>query len=270
MASTNRGLTALIGFDPFSEYEVKTMAKEVETAGEIANPEVSGGLQGTKEAVYNFLGNFFEWLSTHQGVTIFLIICVLGLIIWLMLRAQKFRRQAKNEAYLKKKEIEKKDKLIEEQETKLTNLQKKMDDQQAVVSEAMLGTLRTLTGYGADQLPIFFKSLTQISGNPLQVADQQVPDAPEEEFTEEDSDDSIGINDSEEMPASDEDVDGEDASEDSDAKDELTLDEDSSEPVEKTEKLESEADSSESGAAKEEEIDSGSDSYAENDSKDKS
>ena len=101
------------------------MAKEVETAGELANPEVSGGLQGTKEAVYNFLGNFFEWLSTHQTVTILLIIIVLGVIFWLMLRAQKFRKQAKNEAYLKKKEIEKKDALIKDLETKLTNLQKK-------------------------------------------------------------------------------------------------------------------------------------------------
>ena len=78
-----------------------------------------------KEAVYNFLGNIFGWLSTHQGISIVLIILVLGIVVWLLLRVRKFRRQAENEAYLKKKEIGKKDALIEEQANKLTDLQKK-------------------------------------------------------------------------------------------------------------------------------------------------
>ena len=245
------------------------MAREVETAGELANPEVSGGLQGTKETVYNFLGNFFEWLSTHQAVTILLIIIVLGVIFWLMLRAQKYRKQAKNEAYLKKKEIEKKDALIKDLETKLTNLQKKMDDQQTVVSEAMLRTLRTLTGYDAGQLPIFFKSLTQDIENPLQIADQQVANAPVVQSLEGDGEDAIGINDSDKNLASNEEVSGDHPSEDSDANQEPALDDDSSEKSETTEKLESDADSIENSAAKEE-ISSNSDSSEEDDSKDKS
>ena len=192
------------------------MAKEVETAAEMANPELSGGLQSTKEGVYNFLGNFFEWLSTHQAVAILLIIIVLGIMVWLILRAQKYRRQAKNEVYLKKKEIEKKDALIEEQETKLTNLQKKMDDRQAVVSEAMLETLKTLTGYDADQLPIFFKSLTQSSENPLHKADHQAMNAPTGQSFEGEGADATGINGSEENDAS-----SDDSEEDSDTSKDL-------------------------------------------------
>ena len=103
------------------------MAKEVETVSQVVNSELSGGSHSFKETVYNFLGNFFEWLSTHQGVAIVLIILVLGIVGWLMFRAKKFRRQAENEVYLKKKEIGKKDALIEEQENKLTKLQKKME-----------------------------------------------------------------------------------------------------------------------------------------------
>ena len=159
-----------------------------------------------KEAVYNFLGNTFGWLSTHQGVAIVLILLVLGIVVWLLLRAKKYRRQAENEAYLKKKEIGKKDALIEEQANKLTNLQKKLDDLQGAVSEAMLGTLSTITGYDADQLPIFFKSLTLNTENPLHIADHQAISASTAQDVEGGSDDDGGIHDSEEYVASSDDA----------------------------------------------------------------
>jgi len=146
------------------------MEKEVETAGKMVNPELSGGMHSYKETVYNVLGNFFGWLSTHQGLALIIILIVLGIMVWLIWRTKKYRKQFNNEVYFKEKEIGKKDALIEEQENKLTNLQKKLSDQQEVVSQALLRTIRTLTGYDADQLPIFFKFLTQINGNPLQMA----------------------------------------------------------------------------------------------------
>ena len=189
-----------------------------------------------KEAVYNFLGNFFEWLSTHQSVAIVVIILVLGIVVWLLLRAKKYRRQYENEVYLKKKEIGKKDALIEEQENKLTNLQKKMEDQKGVVSEAMLRTIRTLTGYDADQLPIFFKSLTQSSENPLHIADNQAISAPAGKDFEDDSDNYRGINDSKENFASSEDASGDDSSSDNDTKEKLASGDDFSETSETTEK----------------------------------
>ena len=147
------------------------MEKEVGAAGEAANPEISGGFQGFKETVYNSLENFFGWLSTHQSLALIIILIVLGIIIWLLIRAKKYRRQLVDEKYLNKKEITKKDARIEEQEKKLTDLQKKLSDQQGVVSEALMRTMSTLTGYDADQLQNFFKSLIQISENPLQIAD---------------------------------------------------------------------------------------------------
>jgi hypothetical protein len=148
-----------------------------------------------KEAVYNVLGNLFGWLSTHQGFALIIILIVLGIMVWLILRAKKYRKQFENEVYINKKEIGKKDALIEEQENKLTNLQKKMSDQQKVVNEAMLGTIRNLTGYDAEQLPVFFKSLTQMSGNPLQMADAQAIITPKSQLLEGESDDSSGEND---------------------------------------------------------------------------
>ena len=200
------------------------MEKEVKTASEMVNPEISGGLHGFKEAVYNALGNFFGWLSTHQGLALIIILIVLAIIVWLILRAKKYRKQFENEVYLKKKELGKKDALIEKQENELTNLQKKMSDQQGVVSEALLGTISTLTGYDADQLPNFFKSLTQISGNPLQMADPRDITTPESQLIEGESDDSSGINDSKEKFVSNEDF-----SEKNDAKEEIASSDDSSE-----------------------------------------
>ena len=190
------------------------MEKEVATASEIANPEASAGLQGYKETVYNVLGDIFSWLSAHQGIALIVILIVLGIIIWLILRAKKYRRQFENEVYIKKKEIGKKDALIEEQATKLNNLQKKLADQQGVVSEALLSTISTLTGYDADQLPIFFKSLAQIGGNPLRIADSRAiatVDGPQEEG---ERDDSSGMNDAREGSESTADLSGKkDASE---------------------------------------------------------
>jgi hypothetical protein len=48
-----------------------------------------------------------------------------------------------------------------------------MDDQQGVVGEALFRTIKTLTGYDKDQLQVFFKFLTEIRGNPLQMAHNQ-------------------------------------------------------------------------------------------------
>ena len=204
------------------------MEKEVETASKMVNPELSGGLHSYKEAVYNVLGNFFGWLSTHQGLALIIILIVLGIMVWLILRTKKYRKQFDNEVYFKKKEIGKKDALIEEQENKLTNLQKKLSDQQGVVSEALLRTIRTLTGYDADQLPIFFKSLTQISGNPLQMADSRAITTPKSQLLEGESDDSSGINDAKDEIAS-----GDDSSEENDAiKEKLASDDSPEEAVE--------------------------------------
>jgi multidrug efflux pump subunit AcrB len=239
------------------------MEKKVETAGDMLNPEVSGGMQSYKEAVYNFLGNLFGWLSTHQGIAIVLIIIVLGIIVWLILRAKKFRRQFNDEVYTNKKEIGKKDALIEEQEKKLTNLQKKLADQQGVVSEALLRTIRTLTGYDADQLPIFFRSLTQISENPLQKADHQAITAPVDQHIEEERNDSIGINDVKEKINSNDDISDDDSLKDSNATEKLDSGDDSSKT---TEKFVPNDGSLENNAAKEENA-SGKDSPEKNDSK---
>ena len=99
-----------------------------------------------------------------------------------------------------------------------------MSDQQTVVSEALLRTIRTITGYDADQLPIFFKSLTQISGNPLQLADSQAITTSESQLLEGESDDSSVTNDSKEKLASDT-----ESVEISDAKEEVASGDDSSE-----------------------------------------
>ena len=111
--------------------------------------------------------------------------------------ANKLKKQAAGQ----KIEIGKKDALIEEQKNKLAALQKKLSDQQGVVSEALLGTIMTLTGYNIDQLRIFFKFLTEISGNPLQIADTQANTMPESQRLEEESDDSTEENDGDEKIA---------------------------------------------------------------------
>ncbi|MGD8291638.1 MAG: hypothetical protein PVF37_08025 [Desulfobacterales bacterium] len=146
------------------------MEKEVGTANEILRAESSGGFNNFKETIYNIIGNSFNWLSTHQGFALILILCILALIIWLILRAKKTAKQLEEEVSNKKIELGKKDALIDEHKNKLEALQKKMDDQQGVVGEALFRTIKTLTGYDKDQLQIFFKFLTEIRGNPLQMA----------------------------------------------------------------------------------------------------
>ena len=98
-------------------------------------------------------------------------------------------------------EMGEKDALIEEQKNKLVVLQKKLSDQQGVVSEALLRTITTLTGYDIDQLQIFFKFLTEISGNPLQIADTQANTMPKSQGLEEESDGSTEGNDAKEKIA---------------------------------------------------------------------
>jgi uncharacterized membrane protein len=223
------------------------MEKEVETASEMVNPELSGGFYSYKEAVYNVLGNFFGWFSTHQGLALIIILIVLGIMVWLILRAKKYRKQFENEVYIKKKEIGKKDAFIEEQENKLTDLQKKMSDQQGIVSEALLRTIRTLTGYDADQLQIFFKSLTQIGGNPLKMADTRAITTPKSQWLEGENDDSLGIKDlkeksvsnkyfSEKNDAKEEIASGDDSSEENDTKKEKLASDDSPEEAAETKK----------------------------------
>jgi hypothetical protein len=177
------------------------MEKELGTANEMATADLSGGFYNLKEAVYNFLGNFFSWLSTHQGLVLIFMIGVLGIMIWVILRVRKRGKQLEGEVSSKKIEIGEKDALIEEQKTKLEVLQKKLSDQQRVVSEALLSTIKTLTGYDKDQLQIFFKFLTEISGNPLQIADTQANTMPESQLLEEESDDSTEENDAKEKIA---------------------------------------------------------------------
>lgn len=177
------------------------MEKELGKASEMVKADLSGGFYNLKEAVYNFLGNFFSWLSTHQGLALIFIIGVLGIMTWIILRARKYGKQLEEKVSSKKIEIGKKDALIEEQKSKLVVLQKKMSDQQGVVSEALLGTIKTLTGYDNDQLPIFFKFLTEISGNPLQKADTQANTMPKSQWLEKESDGSTEKNDAKEKIA---------------------------------------------------------------------
>ena len=179
------------------------MGKELGTAGEMVTADASAGFSNFKETVYNVLANFFNWLSTHQGFGLIIIIIVLGIIIWLILRAKKTGKQLEEKVSNQNKEIGKKDAQIAEQKNKLLALQKELSDQKTVVSEALLRTLKTLTGYDNDQLKIFFKFLTEISGNPLQKADAQVNSLPKSQRLEEESDDSKEENDAKEEIASD-------------------------------------------------------------------
>jgi hypothetical protein len=57
----------------------------------------------------------------------------------------------------------------------------------------------TLTGYNLDQLRIFFKFLTEISGTPLQIVDAQSDTMPASRRLEEDSDNSTEENDGNEQ-----------------------------------------------------------------------
>ena len=177
------------------------MEKELATASDVVTADSSGGLSNFKTAVYDILGNIFSWLSIHQGLALIIILIVLGIIIWLIVSPRKFRKQFEKKVASKDKEIGKKDALIEEQNNKLTALQKKLSDQQGVVSQALLGTIMTLTGYDTDQLQSFFKRLAQISANPLQIADPQANTVPESRLLEEDSDDSTEVLDTKEKTA---------------------------------------------------------------------
>ncbi|MEX1330181.1 MAG: hypothetical protein AB1Z29_25545 [Desulfobacterales bacterium] len=163
----------------------------------MGNEPGTAGFNNFKETVYNFLANFFNWLSTHQGLGLIIVLIVLGIIIWLILRTKKISRQLEEKVSNQNKEIGKKDAQIEEQKNKLSALQKELSDQKTVVSEALLRTLKTLTGYDIDQLKIFFKSLTEISGNPLQIADNQANTLPKSQRLEEESDDSKEENEKE-------------------------------------------------------------------------
>ncbi|MCP4622187.1 MAG: hypothetical protein GY850_01495 [bacterium] len=149
------------------------MEKEMGTAGEIVKADVSGGFDRYKEAVFNALGNFFTWLSTHQGLAIVIILGILAIMIYLIVRFRKYSKQTAKKAAGQKIEIGKKDALIEEQKNKLVALQSKLSNQQQVVSQALIGTITSLTGYNIDQLQTFFKFLTEMSGSPLQIADTQ-------------------------------------------------------------------------------------------------
>ena len=166
------------------------MGKELETAGEMVAADASAGFSNFKETVYNVLANFFNWLSTHQGLGLIIILIILVIIIWLIIRAKKTRKQLEEKVSNQNREIGKKDAQIEEQKNKLSALQKELSDQKTVVSEALLRTLKTLTGYDSDQLKIFFKFLTEISGNPLQKADAQLNTLPKSQQLEEESDES--------------------------------------------------------------------------------
>ena len=179
------------------------MGKELGTANEMVTADLSGRFYNLKEAVYNFLGNFFSWLSTHQGLALIIILSVLVILTWFILRVRKSGKQLEKKVSSKNIEIGKKDALIEEQKNKLEDLQKKMSDQQGVVSEALLRTIMTLTGYDINQLQIFFKFLTEISGNPLQIADTQTNTMPKSQGLEEESDDATEENDAKEKIAPD-------------------------------------------------------------------
>jgi hypothetical protein len=179
------------------------MGKELGTANEMVTADLSGRFYNLKEAVYNFLGNLFSWLSTHQGLALIIILSVLGIMTWFILRVRKSGKQLEKKVSSKNIEMGKKDALIEEQKNKLVDLQKKLSDQQGVVSEALLGTIMTLTGYDIDQLKIFFKFLTEISGNPLQIADTQANTMPKSQRLEQESDDSTEENDAKEKIAPD-------------------------------------------------------------------
>ena len=161
---------------------------------EVATANVSGGFQHYKEVVFNALENFFSWLSTHQGLAIVIIIGILAILIYMILRFRKYRNQTEKKVADQKIEIGKKDALIEEQKNELAALQTKLADQQGVVSQALIGTITSLTGYNIDQLQTFFKFLTGMSGSPLQIANTQANTLPETQRLEEEGDDSAEEN----------------------------------------------------------------------------
>ncbi len=166
------------------------MSEESGTANETATADLSGGFNNLKETVYNYLENLFSWMSAHQGLALIIVLGVLGIMIWFILRARKHGKHLEKHVSSKDVTIGKKDALIEEQKNKLAVLEKKMSDQRGFISEALLGTLMSLTGYDISQLKIFFKFLTEINGNPLQIADTQANAMPGSQPLEEERDDS--------------------------------------------------------------------------------
>ncbi len=78
-------------------------------------------------------------------------------------------------------------------------MQKKLSDQQKAVSEALLETITSLTGYNINQLQTFFKFLTEMSGSPLQIADTQANTLSETQRLEKERDESANGNDGDEI-----------------------------------------------------------------------
>lgn len=178
------------------------MSEESGTANETAAADLSGGFNNLKETVYNFLENLFSWMSTHQGLALIIVLGVLGIMIWFILRAKKHGKQLEKQVSSKDIAIGKKDALIEEQKNKLAALEKKMSDQRGFIGEALLGTLMSLTGYDISQLKIFFKFLTEINGNPLQIADAHANTVPGSRRLEEERNDSTRGNENIPAPGS--------------------------------------------------------------------
>lgn len=165
------------------------MEKELETASEVVTGDVSGFFYNLKAAVYNFLGKLFSWLSTHQGLALIIVIVLLLMMIWFILKIKRDSKQLEKKVSSKNVEIGKKEALIEEQENNLEVLQIKLSDQQKIVSEALLETMMTLTGYDIHQLQSFFKSLAGMSKNPLQIAATQTNTMTERQRIEKESHD---------------------------------------------------------------------------------
>ena len=100
------------------------MENEPGTVSEMVTAGVSEGFYSYKEAVYNLLGNFFSWLSTHQGLALIIILSVFGIMIYFSIRFRKYSKKIENKVSSQNIEIGKKDALIEEQKNKLAALQK--------------------------------------------------------------------------------------------------------------------------------------------------
>ena len=179
------------------------MEKELEAASEAVTGDVSGFFYDLKEAVYNFLGKLFSWLSTHQGLALIIILLFLIMMIWYILKVKKSNKQLEGKVSSKNVEIGEKDALIAEQKNNLEVLQKKLSDQQMVVSKALLKTMMTLTGYDIDQLQSFFKSLARISKNPLQIAAIQANAVPKRQRLEKEVHDPVAENYAKEKMAPD-------------------------------------------------------------------
>ena len=174
------------------------MQNEPGTAGEIVKAEASGGFQQYKETVYHLLENFFIWLSTHQGLALIVALIILAIVIYLIVKSKRYRKKIEAQVAAQKTEIGKKDTLISDQKNKLDALQKKLADQQNVVSESLLGTLMNLTGYNLDQLRTFVKFLTDSDENPVRREDTQALIIPANQGLEEEGENSGAGNDGDE------------------------------------------------------------------------